>query len=212
MREQIKIIRQRMSCMTAGERVSYIITYYWYHILGMAALLFLPVFLAVHVAGAMERTEFTCVLVNQAIDYERDDELGERLADWLGLKASLVEVDSDYNISYGDVQLDGVNESSYEKFFFKWNNKELDAVILPESFYEYCKELGGSFRDLQEFETGDLPLYEDSGTIVGVRIEETGLLNDLSNETGEVLLLVFPESADRMEYCQSFLDYIQEAS
>ncbi|MCD8012808.1 MAG: hypothetical protein LUG99_06490 [Lachnospiraceae bacterium] len=206
------MIRLRTADMTGKEKVSYIANYYWYHILGLAALVFFPVFLAVHVAGAAEKTEFTCVLVNQAIDYERDNSLGESLADWLGLKASLVDVDSNYNISYGDIQLTGINESSYEKFFFKWNNNELDAVILPESFYEYCKELGGTFRNLEEFDTGTLPLYENDGAAAGVLIEGSGLQSMLPNETGEELILVFPESADRADYCQEFLDFIMNMS
>ena len=66
-----------------------------------------------------------------------------------GIDVNRMDINSDYNISYGDMHLEGINESSYEKFFLKWQNGELDAVILPESFYEYCKELGGYSKVLK---------------------------------------------------------------
>lgn len=209
MRKQLETLRSRTMYMSVREKVTYILTYYWYHILGLVLLVCTPFFLAAHVADAMERTEFTCVLVNQAIDYDRDDVLAAQFAAVLGVKESLIVIDSDYNISYGDVQLEGINESSYEKFFIKWGNKELDAVILPVSFYEYCKEMGGTYRDLGEFETGSLPLYEDEGVATGILIEQTGLQKYITNETGEELLLVFPESGERKGACQSFLEFVE---
>lgn len=201
-------IRIKTTGMCRKEKLSYILTYYWYHILGLIAAVGLPVFVAAHVTSGMERPEFTCVLVNQAIDSARDAEIGWDIAGALGVETGRIVVDSDYNISYGDVKLTGANESSYEKFFFKWRNKELDAVILPESFYRYCQELGGAWLDLGRFDTGALPLYEDQGVYTAVAVEETGLGDYLSNETGERLLLAFPESGSHTGACQTFLDLI----
>ena len=196
--------------MGRAEKLDYTVTYYWYHMLGILAAAGIGIFLITHIAFAKERPEFTCVLVNQEIDYDRDERMEERIADYAGLEEDEIVFDSDFQISYRDVQMTGANESSYEKFFFKWNNEELDAVIMPESFYRYCKELGGSFRDLDGFGVDGLPLYEDAGRRSGVYIERTRLAPELANKTGEPLLLVFPSTGLHEENCGVFLHYIAE--
>lgn len=210
MKNYVKEIRQKTSGMSGKDKWSYIFTYYWYHILGLAASVGLVLFLAVHILTGMKHPEFTCVLVNQAIDYERDAAMEEAFAAFTEVQSDKIEMDSDYNLSYGSVKLQGVNESSYEKFFFRWRNHEFDAVIMPESFYGYCKSVGGDYQDMNDFETGELPLYEDGGMYTAVRIEETKMKEYLPNETGERLLLVFPDGSRHRERCQDFLDFINE--
>ncbi|MDO4296932.1 MAG: hypothetical protein Q4C59_00465 [Lachnospiraceae bacterium] len=210
MKNYIEEIHRNTSGMSGKDKRNYILTYYWYHILGIAAAVSLILFLPVHVLFGMEKPEFTCVLVNQKIDYGRDREIGQAFADFTGKAPDRIEVDSDYYLSYGSVKLEGINESSYEKFFFRWRNQELDAVIMPESFYEYCKTLGGGYLDLGNFETGDLPLYEDGETFTAVRVEETGMKEYLLNETGERLLLVFPDNGRNQTECQEFLRFMDE--
>lgn len=201
--------REKTAHMNRQEKTDYIITYYWYHILGVAAAVGLILFAALRVLSNEQRPEFTCVLVNQAIDYDRDEHLEKMFAAELGLDVGQVVVDSDYLISYRDVQLSGVNESSYEKFFFKWDNAELDAVIIPESFFDYCEELGGSFRKLT---VEGLPVYEDEGICRAIYVEQTALGEELVNETGEPLLLAFPTTGSNEENCIRFLNYIKEIS
>ena len=41
-------IREKTGGMNTGQKIEYILTYYWYHILGLLVLIFLPVFLLVH--------------------------------------------------------------------------------------------------------------------------------------------------------------------
>ena len=203
-------IRENTAGMKGREKADYVLTYYWYHILGFAAALGLVLFLIIHFGFRQAPPVFTCVLVNQDINFARDQELEEAFAKASKLPADRLEIDSDFNLSYGDTQLEGVNESSYEKFFFKWRNQELDAVLMPESFYEYCRELGGSFYSLDQWDTRDLPIYEEPGVPTAIKAEETGLAKYLNNETGEALLLVFPDTGQHQEACGAFLQFLQE--
>ena len=75
---------------------------------------------------------------------------------------------------------------------------------------EYCRELGGSFYSLDQWDTRDLPIYEESGVPTAIKAEETGLAKYLNNETGEALLLVFPDTGQHQEACGAFLQFLQE--
>jgi len=208
MKNYIREIRKNTEGMTGKERAEYICAYYWYHLLGAAAIFCLVIFLIIHFGFGEEQPLFTCVMVNQRIDQSRDEQMEEEFADSSDIEDERIIFDSDFNISYGDVQLEGINESSYEKFFFKWQNQELDAVIMPESFYQYCKELGGSFRSLDEEEIQGLPVYRDEGTPTAIKAEETCLSKYLDNETGEMLLLAFPDTGKHEKECREFVDFL----
>ncbi len=200
--------------MTGKEKISYIITYYWYHMLGVAAAVCLAVFLIWHFAFGIVRPEFTLVIVNRETDFVRDGALREAFAAFSGAEERRVEVDSDYQLSYRDVKRPGANESSYEKFFFRWDNGELDAVIMPESFCRYCMSLGGGYEPLDAFDTGELPLYEYGGARIGVLVEETGLAEQIvpegTSDPSDPILLVFPSQGGHDGARQAFLDYIRQ--
>lgn len=210
MEEYIRDIREKTSGMRWQDKCDYIITYYWYHMLITAAVLFLVITFTVHYAFGPKTPVFTCVAVNQMANDIRDDRIASEFSLWSGLPEKRVAVDSNYNFSYNKVRFEGVNESFYDKFFLKWRNKELDAVIMEESFYDYCKELGGEFKDLDEFNTGSLTLYEDGGIKTAVVIDNYNLFQTLRQESGEKLLLVFPSSGQHEETCQKFIDYFEE--
>lgn len=209
MRHYIREIRENTAGMSVRDKVEYILTYYWYHILGIAAAVGLVLFLIIHFGFREAPPLFTCAMVNQEINYERDGELEKAFSEASGIDPDRMDINSDFNISYGDTKLEGVNESSYEKFFFKWQNKELDAVILPESFYRYCREMGGTFRSIAGWDTEGMSVYEDDGEITAVDVEDTLLAEYLDNETGERLLLAFPDSGEHEEVCRHFFDFIK---
>lgn len=195
--------------MTPAQKTEYIITYYWYHILGICAAVMLLIFLPVHFILGEKEPCFSAVLINQPIDYGRDEEMERAFSAYLGEDSGgSVDISSDYNFSYGEVKLEGVNESSYEKFFFRLGGGELDAVIMPESFYRHCLEMDVEFTDLSEFETGDLRIFEDGGKRAAVYAEETGLAGFLDNRTGEALFLAFPSSGTHRQACQEFLNFL----
>lgn len=205
----INDIKTKTSGMSKLQKLEYIITYYWYHILIIAIVLFLSVALLKNIFIPKTETEFTCVLVNQQIDFERDELLKQGFAEYSKLDLDSIVINSDYNFSYGDVQLEGVNESSYEKFFLKWGNNELDCIIMPESLYKYSKEMGGTYLNLNEFDTGDLPLYKDGTSYTAVLVNETAISEYMVSIQDEPLLLVFPSNSTHLDKCEQFLSYLQ---
>lgn len=214
----IKNIRQNIksntSTMTKEEKAEYIITYYWPHILGTFAIIALLVFLPVHFVFGNQKPEFTLVMVNQDINPQRDKKIAKAFAKESKISQKRINVDSDFNLSYGDVQLEGVNESSYEKFFFKWQGGELDAVIMPESFYRYCKELGGEFTDVKEFDTGNLSLYTDGQKVSGILVTDAQInAMKLDKTSKEDDIILFPSTGQHKEAVQKFLHFLdQEAA
>lgn len=207
MRKYIQDIKEKTKGMSKRDCLKYVVTYYWYHIFIIIGAIALILFLLIRFFSK-DNPAFTCVRVNQVWDDKLDDKLAEDFSKKSKLNQDEIAIDSDYNFSYGDVLLDGVNESSYDKFFLRWHNRELDAIIFPESCYEYCKEMGGTYRNLDEMEVGNLPLYEDDGIHTAVKIEETGWGQYLEKITEEELLLVFPTEGKHLEECQKFLSYL----
>lgn len=211
----IKNIRQNIksntSTMTKEEKAEYIITYYWPHILGTFAMIALLVFLPVHFVFGNQKPEFTLVMVNQDINPQRDKKIVKAFAKESKISQKRINVDSDFNLSYGDVQLEGINESSYEKFFFKWQGGELDAVIMPESFYRYCKELGGEFTDVKEFDTGNLPLYTDGQKVSGILVTDAQVnAMRLDKTSKEDYIILFPSTGQHKAAVQKFLHFLDQ--
>ena len=206
----IREIRKNTAGMNRREKGEYILTYYWYHILGMIGAICLILFLIIHFGFREAPPLFTCALVNQEINFTRDEEIEKDFSAVSGIDEKRMEINSDFNIAYGDIEPEGINESSYEKFFFKWQNGELDAVVLPESFYKYCEKLGGTFRNLEGWNTEGFSLYRDKGIATAVEVENTKLSGYLENKTGEPLLLAFPDTGKNEEECQAFLDFIRK--
>lgn len=208
-KKYLQDIRTQTAGMSASQKAEYIITYYWYHMLGIFAAAALMVSCIVHFGFGEKEPYFSCVLINQPIDYDRDGELEQAFSAYLGEQnKGAVDISSDYNFSYGNVKLENVNESSYEKFFFRLGGEELDAIIMPESFYEHCLEMDVEFIDLAGMRTGDLPVFAENGKQTGIYIEQTGLAAWLDDRTGENLFLAFPVSGADREACQKFLDFL----
>ena len=72
MRHYIREIRENTAGMSPRDKAEYILTYYWYHILGIAAAAGLVLFLIIHFGFREAPPLFTCAMVNQEINYERD--------------------------------------------------------------------------------------------------------------------------------------------
>lgn len=202
----VKEIKEKTSSMTKKEALSYIVTYYWPHILGCVSIIALILLFGGHYLFGNVSPSFTCVMVNQRTDAERDDRIAETYAKETGYRREEVVVDSGYHFSYADVHLEGVNESSYEKFFFQWQNGELDIAIMSESFYEYCKELGGGFRHIED--AGSFEMYVDDGICSAIVLGNDSFMEKVTGDTDERLLLTFPETGNHKEAADGFLDYL----
>lgn len=192
----IQRILEQIKGMTPKEKAEYVFTYYWYHILGICAVVFFIIFIPVHFLFGNQKPVFSLAIVNQQIDYDRDQEAEEAFAKLLGVKKELVDVDSDYHISYTGHEFEDANAGIYEKFFLKWRNEELDAVIAAEDFLEYCQSVGGRFHPIGSFETEGYELYEN-GELSGICLKETDMI------------LAFPAEGSHKEECQKFIDFIK---
>lgn len=200
-------IKEKTRNMNRQETCAYILTYYWYHMLIIFSIAALVLLFTVHYAFGNKKPVFTCIIVNQETDPVRDREIAEDFAGASGLPAERIRIDSDYNFSYEGLQLEGVNESSYEKFFFQWENEEIDAVILPESFYRHCREMGGRFRVLEEDEIKVLQPFTDEGECTAVILGNDSFMERVSGRK-EKLLLAFPSTGKHTEESREFLEYV----
>lgn len=202
-------IREKTSEMNRKDRRSYIMTYYWPHMLGGISIIALILLFGGHYLFGNVKPEFTCVMVNQRIDTQRDEQIAESFSREAGLKKKEVVIDSDYNFSFGENRIEGVNESSYEKFFFQWQNGELDAVIISESFYRYCIEMGGKFRSIEEGEIGEFEPYMDDDKCTAVVLGNDSFTETVFGRENERLLLAFPETGKHEANSQAFLKYFR---
>ena len=207
MKKYIEDIREKTSGMSRNEARAYVWTYYWYHILGILAIAALILLFALHYGFGNKKPLFTCILVNQEATLDGTQAAAEEFAEYAGLWEERVLITSDYTFSYGEVKLEGVNEGSYEKFFFQWRNEEIDAVIIPESFYRHVKEMGGEFRVLKE--TQGLTPYMDGDSCRAVLLGNDGFTERVSGKKDEKLLLAFPENGKHEEECRLFLQYLK---
>ncbi|MCI8833802.1 MAG: hypothetical protein HFH24_00245 [Ruminococcus sp.] len=212
-RKWIEDIRTKTKEMSREQTVEYVATYYWYHILLVFLALGLLLLLIYHIGWGDRRKEFTCALVNQEVDFARDREMTKQFASFSGKNEKKLAVDSDYLISYEDIRLEGANESSYEKFFFNWSSGVLDAVVMPESFYQYCRKLGGAFLEMEgllsedEISEWKERFYQDAGKNTGIYLEGLALEEMLQTDPWDPVLLVFPAETKQKELCGAFLKF-----
>lgn len=210
MRRYLDDIKEKTAGMSMKEKVSYVFTYYWYHMLIIVSIIALIFFTVRFYVFGNKKPEFTCVIANQAMDDERDARIAQAFAEENGLDPELVVVDSDYVFSYGDLQVEGANESSYEKFFLKWGNEEIDAVILSESMYEFCRDMRGEFRSLDNMDTSGFETYTDDGKVTAVVLGQDEFMEAATGKTDEKLLLAFPDNGKHGDLCDEFLECIRE--
>lgn len=189
--------QEKTTGMNRQQKLEYIAEYYWPHILGVCIVAGLLVLLVYHVTLGRDRTVFHCVMVNQEVDYERDERIQKEFADYLGVDPKEIGVDSGFGIAYEGNELEGVNRSSYEKFFFNWSVHELDIVIMPESFYEHCLEQDGAFSYVTVLDSQ--------------KFMQKANLQEPVNADGrtERLILAIPADSGQQKLAKAFLDYAE---
>ena len=218
MKKYLRDIKEKTSGMTRRETCSYIWSYYWYHIMIFISVIALILLFAAHYGLGNKKPLFTCLMINQGLDEARDLRIRDEFAKRADLPRERVVIDSDYNFSYGQFRLEGTNESSYEKFFFQWRNQEIDAVILSESFYKHCREMGGDFRvlanEMSEGAGNRLQAYMDEGECRAVVLGTDLYTKKITGKEDEKLLLAFPEygnsSESSLKESRIFLEYACE--
>lgn len=224
-------IKVKTRDMDRDAKVEYVMNYYWYHILLGALMMGLLILGIYHVTWGKKKIDFSMVIVNQEINYARDEGIQDAFAEFAGLPSKHVQVDSDYMISYDGVRLEGINESSFEKFFFSWAAGSIDAIVMPESFYRYCKEQNGTFVELEELlaaagadgqggisaetaeavQNGQKKIFlQEDERCMGVYVEETGLSEYFIHDEQDPYVLVFPTDLTHKGAAGKFLEYALE--
>ncbi len=210
----IEDIRVKTKAMDRAQKKEYIMAYYWYHILIAFVLLVIAGIVIYHIVWGSREKLFSLAIVNQQIDYERDEKLSVQFAESIGVNSKEVFTDSDYLLSYGDVELDGVKESSFEKFFLGWQAGVLDAVIMPESFFKYCIEKDGEFTGIEELcqdmglESKEDAIYKYNGQSIGIYIEKTGIAGNFIFESTDPVILVFLKNSKHLKECREFAGFV----
>lgn len=202
--------KQKTQKMTQKEKTEYVITYYWYYMLLASAMIFLIVFIPVHFLTLKNsRPEFQIAFVNQNISKEETETLKQSFSQYADLSRGKVVFDASYVFSEDNIETDRFELSNYEKFFFQWDNGELDAVIMPESFLKFCIEAGGEFRDLDEYSIGVNMGYFINDVLCGIYVKDTKMFSGFG-ETGSTAVLVFPCTGKNTENIKKFLTFILE--
>jgi uncharacterized membrane protein YesL len=160
---------------------------------------------------------------------ESDGKLSENLDNMFELDGNrkYAYVDTEYQISY---ETDGVNieniaadNSFYDKFFLNIRTGQIDAAIIPKSFFDYCNSLGNIFYDVgyvlsdeqedsfsNRFVVGKT---EDGDHKNGIEVgkcnylKETGITFIDVNRDDEYIL-VFPINGSHIDKCRDFVDHI----
>lgn len=187
MKSWILDIKNKTKDMDMPHTIEYIANYYWYHILLFILFLTISGIFIYHIFLGNTEKDFNCVIVNQEIDYDRDKQLANDFATFTNQNSNKISIDSDYVFSYDNVKYESANESSYEKFFFNWSAGEIDAMIIPSSFYTHCKNLGGEF------------LFEE------IPIKNTILAKYFKTDDEDYFLL-FPSNTKHVNECNLFLN------
>ena len=208
MKQYLDDIKKRTSGMERKKACEYIFTYYWYYMLGFSAVIALILLFAVHYGFGNKKPVFTCIIVNQESDMIDGREMADSFAEKSGLPRERVVVDANYYFSFDEIRLNGVNESSYEKFFFQWQNQEIDAVILSESLYRHCKEMGGRFYTLEDWGIENFTAYIDEGEYTAVILGYDSFMEKVAGRKEEKLLLAFPSSGKNITESKKFLQYL----
>lgn len=207
MRKILKDISLNTDGMTFKEKIQYIMTYYWYHILGACLIVGLLIFIIVHFGFADKRKEFSCAIINQSMDVNRDEKLASLAQKKFSDKEKVV-VDSNYEFSYNGEKQEGINLSLFEKFFIKWRQGEINVVIADKDFLDYCISSGGRFYSIKGVDTGDLKLY-NKNKVSGIELSSTDIARYIGGNAKK-LVIAFPvEGADK-KACQKFIDFVQQ--
>lgn len=207
MRKILKDISLNTAEMTFKEKMQYIMTYYWYHILGVCLVIGLLVFIIVHFGFADRREEFSCAIINQSMDVDRDEKIAS-LAQKKFSDDEKVIVDSNYEFSYNGEKQEGINLTLFEKFFIKWGQGEINAVIADKDFLDYCISSGGSFYSIKEFDTGNLKLY-NKDKVSGIELSFTDIAGYITGNAKK-LVIAFPVEGANKKACQKFIDFVQQ--
>ncbi len=216
--------KRKISGLHGKERLSYLFTYYKGIPIAIVSMIVLAVLWfsgEKTAAGA----DFSIALVNT---YGGDtDGLEQVVSSAIG---GTVLVDNGYQIPYtiGEetIQSDVATLSDYDRFFLNIRTGNLDAAIVPESFFNYTCGIGGALRDVREvIDRERLAAYmeflvwaedEELGLgAYGIVLPGSGLREQISegfvaDNRGERAVLIFPAGVGSDEQCALLTELLME--
>lgn len=204
-------IRRNTKGMDRKKKAQYIAEYYWAHFLILFLAAGTVLLLFYNFTLGKKKVSFECAIVNAATDDARDEKMESGIARMLGLKTKEVRVDSAYQVSFANesgqknpVKVEknsagGTDYSGYDKFFFAWGNRELDAVIMPKSFLAYCEQLGGELNTIGE-----------SGEKNYLLLSKTKLKACVTETKDDPWVIVFPKDARHEAKASVFCEKINK--
>lgn len=218
--------KEKTAEMTKEQKINYIIEYYLAFIIGAFVLVIAIVWLVFHFVADDKEEGFNCALVNCAVE-GNSIELSDEMTKFFGYDPKEKEAyfDIDYQIAYPGVDNEAADNSFYEKFFLNIRMEVLDAVIMPQSFMEYCNTVGHPFYDVYDvlseeqiktYEPYFLKGKDEEGNeyTCGIDIskseffDEMGIYGVKANEK-EPLVLAFAYGGKHLEESREFLNYLE---
>ena len=184
----IKDIKKNISGMSSKSAIEYIITYYWYHMLGICAFVGLVVFLIAHFCFPKDQSIFTCAIFGTYLDDGSMSEVARDFANECGVDESLIVFDVNYRL--GENADDVQNEYALEKLILQWSVGSVDAVILDRDVLASIVNAGGEFT-----------------AVPTIDINQTSLAEYFADEKRD-FYLVFPSTGRNPDTCQKFAKYI----
>lgn len=218
--------KEKTAEMTKEQKVQYVIDYYTGFIAGSVVVLIAICWLIYHFAFDNKEYGFNCALVNCSME-TGSSELSDRLTEYYGYnpRKETASFDSGYQIAYPGVDNEAADNSFYEKFFLNIRMEMLDAVIMPQSYMEYCNTVGHTFYDVYDvLDAEQIKKYEpyfvkgkdDEGVeyTCGIDIgkmqffDKMGIVEVEANK-GEPFILSFAFGGKHLEESRKFLTFLE---
>ncbi len=227
-RDRVRADKKRQwQSMTWPEKLDHIWTYYRAWIFSAVFVIAGAVWLVSRYLLDNEECGFSLGLINGYME-KGDVALSAELDEFFGFQEgeTYAYFDTAYQFSYTGVENSAGDNSFYEKFFLNIRMGELDAVIMPESFFEYCNDLEPIFCDvrsvLSEEQQGAWEDYyvmgqtEDGAAYAcGIDISHLDYINAegmgfVGENNGEAFILAFPVTGEHRALGGALLRYIEK--
>ena len=147
--------KQKMSTMTAGQKASYIITYYWLWILGIVCTVFLICYIASHALFSVKDYWFYGMFVNTMEDGSNGSALRQDFVVWGGYDTSEKKVEFNARSYFDPTVSGGTNNSYYQAFVALVESGDLDVAVMGEKALQGIGS-SGRLRDLRDEDCADI--------------------------------------------------------
>ena len=124
--------KQKMSTMTAGQKASYIFTYYRLWILGIVCAVFLICYIISHAFFSVKDYWFYGMFANTMEDGGNGSELWQDFVVWSGFDTKEKKVELNSRSFFDPTVSGGTNNSYYQAFVALVESGDLDVAVMGE--------------------------------------------------------------------------------